>query len=148
MKEDIIGMLALLKDLWSESEQAGTNVKAKKAAVAAVREQEERVIAFVVEVAGSGRDQAVADELAAHARHYWDMAAMYERTRDLAEKSGEEGSGLIAEATMLVCRDVARRLKARAAEVRGIGADEAAFRDEAAALYDPSGGDSGNGSTS
>ena len=76
---------------------------------------------------------AVAGELARHAQHYWDMAAMYDRTRELAERSGEEGSGLIAEATMQVCRDVARRLKARSAEVAGIDPAEAAVREEAAA---------------
>lgn len=133
MKQDLLDMLAELKDLWSDADGAGLNVKAKKAAVEAAQQQRQLIVDFVEGIATGGRKDAIADELATHAQHYWDMAAMYDRTRGLAEKSGEEGSGLIAEATMQVCRDVARRLKARAAEVRGIDPAEAAFRDEVAA---------------
>lgn len=133
MKQDLADMLAELKDRWAACDAAGLNVKAKKAAVEAAQQQRDTIFAFVEGVATSDRKQAIADELALHAQHYWDMAAMYERSAALAEKAGEEHSGLIAEATMQVCRDVAKRLKARAAEVRGIDPAEAAFRDEAAA---------------
>lgn len=126
-------MLAELKELWQVAEHGGLNVKAKKEAAAAVAEHQRVMVATIVAAVDEARRVGVADELALHAQHYWDMSAMYERTRDLAEKSGEEGSGLIAEATMQVCRDVAKRLKARAGEVAGIDPVEAAFREEAAA---------------
>lgn len=133
MKEDLHALLAEIRELWEEVAAAGTNVKGRKAAVAAAQVKQDELVAFAMGTGASDRKHAIADELALHAQHYWDMAAMYDRTRSLAEKSGEEGSGLIAEATMQVCRDVARRLKARAAEVRGVDPDEALFREEAAA---------------
>lgn len=128
--------LAALKALWQAIGEAGPTAKGRKVLINQAEQEEAQLVAAITATDTSEINTAVAAELAGHAQHYWDMAAMYDRTRELAEKSGEEGAGLIAEATMQVCRDVARRLKARAAEVRGVDAAVAALFDEAA----PSGG--------
>jgi hypothetical protein len=128
----LVNELASLKALWLAMGEAGPTTKTRKGMQNQAEKDETQVIEAIVTTARDELTAAVADELAGHAQHYWDMAAMYDRTRELAEKSGEEGAGLIAEATMQVCRDVARRLKARAAEVRGVDPAQAALFAEAA----------------
>ena len=78
----------------------------------------------------------MAAELDRQSQHYWDMASMFERTRATLDTAGEESGAMVAETTLQVCRDVAKRLKQRAAEITG---DTVAEAMEAAPMVPPRG---------
>lgn len=85
---------------------------------------------------------AIADELRRQSEYFWDTAAMYQHTKELFDTNGEETASMVTDATVKVCRDVAKRFKARAAELNGDDAATLGLLDTPA----PTPGGDGDGS--
>ena len=74
------------------------------------------------------RDKAVAGALDAQASFYWEASTLLEPARKAARSAGEEGMEGLLGAQIETMREVSARLRRRAAEIRGVPADEAAAR--------------------
>lgn len=111
----------------------GTTAAAKTAQEVAVELR--KTLGLHEEVIWRMFQQAIADELDAHSQHFWDIASMYESTTEALTQHGEENGAMVTAGTVRVCRDVAKRLRTRAAQLAG---DDPATL---GLLTPPSGGD-------
>lgn len=86
------------------------------------------------------RDSAVADVLDQQAEFYWEASTLLEPTKLVAERSGEDTAAAIVDSQIRTMREVSARLRRRAAEWRGVSAEDQAIHEMAAGAPTPAGG--------
>jgi hypothetical protein len=80
------------------------------------------------------RDSSVADALDEQATFYWEASTLLDPAKAVAELQGEENMSAILDAQIRTMREVSNRLRRRAAEWRGLSAEDQAIHDMAAGV--------------
>lgn len=85
----------------------------------------------------AARDASVAAALDAQAEFYWEASTLLDPAKSVAEMQGEDAMGAILDAQIRTMREVSTRLRRRAAEWRGLPAEDQAIHEMAAGTSPP-----------